>query len=273
MGMVKSAKEYFTAIGNVGWIIAVVLIGDVYGIIQSYFDDFILPQWAWWSILVVIPAVGSFVTFHKLRLERDGLQNQLDEVKNAHPDMIVEQIRNIKTPIRNLVNGAILGEPVFTQVLFANNPSTTSLAVDAINVVGHVDIYAQDGQHLFYMIGRWSETKEEARGAQPVEMEQITIPPNGRGHPMDIVLKYRADRDGYGHNNESRRISPADWRDNQKLLPVGTYSVKVRLRGNNVDKEFTFALANRGEGKDVQLQEAAINPLSNHDKIRSRSQA
>lgn len=196
----------------------------------------------------------------RISKEKEILKQELDNIKNARPNIVVLGVKNITTPIRNLRTGEILGEPCFTQVLFTNNPILTLQAVDATNVAAHIDIYHQDKTHLFYIIGRWAETKEEARGAQPFEMEQIMMPPNGRANPLDICLKYKDDADGYGHNNESRRASPTDWRDKQRAISMGNYLLRVRLRGNNVDSTFWFDLTNGGKGQEITLAVAANVP-------------
>ena len=58
---------------------AAIIVGDVVGIIQSLNNDFLLPQWGWWLILVFILVVSPFIAFHKLRIKLDEIQNRLDE--------------------------------------------------------------------------------------------------------------------------------------------------------------------------------------------------
>ena len=70
----KSFREYIAAFGKWGFIVAVILVGDIIGIIQSYNTNFLIPQWAWWLILVVILAISPFIAFHKLRVKRDEMQ-------------------------------------------------------------------------------------------------------------------------------------------------------------------------------------------------------
>lgn len=88
--MGKSFKAYIAAFGKWGFIVAAIIIGDVIGIIQSNSASFIMPTWAWWSILVVILAITPFIAFHKLRLEQEKLQNKLDAIENAQPIITVE---------------------------------------------------------------------------------------------------------------------------------------------------------------------------------------
>lgn len=253
--MLDSIRKYLASLGVWGWLVYVINIFSMVNLGYNLTGNpiFVIPTWGWLIFLIIGLIIAPFFAFHKL-------QTKLNRIKNARPNIVILGIRNIQTAIRNMRTGEILGEPHFTQILFANDPLTPLQAVDATNVAGHIDIYKKDGKHLFYMIGRWSETKEEVRGAQPFEMEQITIPPNGRANPIDVVLKYRGDEEGYGHNNESRKIAPTDWRDNQKPLPAGNYSVRVRLRGTNVDKVFWLNLVNKGKGKDIEFEAAVYAP-------------
>ena len=199
--------------------------------------------------------------------ERVGLlDEELKAIKNARPNIVFAGIENVITPIKNPKTGIVFGEPCFTQVLFANESKTSPQKVDAINVVGNIDIYHQDGQHLFNMIGRWAETKEGATGGLPTEMEQIPIPANGRPCPLDIALKYREDENAYGQNNKSRRLAPPYWRYEDWRLVVGIYFVRVQLSGSNIDdKVFWFELTNKGAGADIELN-VAVNPPSISDK-------
>jgi len=69
---------------------AIVAIGDVVGIIQSYFTNFAMPTWCWWLILVVILAVAPFLAFRKQIKKTDNIQSQLDDIKNARPRIEVK---------------------------------------------------------------------------------------------------------------------------------------------------------------------------------------
>jgi hypothetical protein len=187
------------------------------------------------------------------RKETEKLINKLDGIKNSRPNMVLVKTEKLPSKIINIKTGEISGEPWFVRVQFANDPLSPLQAVEASNVVGHIDICGKDRKPLLRMIGRWSETTEIAFGGQPMETEQIVIPPNGRPYPMDIAMKYQEDEEFYGYNNDNPRLAP-DWRDNNKKLTVGDYLVIVRLRGNNVDKEFLFDLTNKGKGEDLELK-------------------
>lgn len=203
-------------------------------------------KWLPFVVFIAFVAIAFWVIY--------DLKHSLEQIKNARPNIALIKTENFPNPIRNVRTGEILGTPWFAQVQFANNPLSQTQMVEASKVVGHISIYGQTGQHLYNMIGRWAETKEVAVGGQPIEIDSIDIPANGRPYPMDIGMKYREDEEFYGYNNDNPRLAPIDWRDRQKQLPAGTYSVRVRLRGNNVDKEFRFDLINKGKGGEVELK-------------------
>lgn len=83
--MVKLLKDYIQYFGKWLWLITAFIVGDVLGIIQSYFTEVKFPTWAWWLILVIILACSPFLAFYKLRLEKDKLQNYLNDIKNTRP--------------------------------------------------------------------------------------------------------------------------------------------------------------------------------------------
>ena len=257
--MRKSVKEYLAAFGKWGFVVAALLVGDVLGVVQSY-DTFLrLQSWAWWLILVAILAVSPLIAFHKLRLKRDELYNQLSQIKNARPNIELLGIENFQATLQ-CADGFVLGTPIFTRVNFANNPLGSLQAVDAPNITGHIDFFTEDQKSVLNIIGRWSETREEMRGARAPEMEQITMAPNGRPNPLDIVLKYHEDLECYGHTSRGRQSAP-DWRDSQSQLSLGIYLVRVHLRGINVDTQFWFSLVNRGSGTDIEMHRLPNGPL------------
>jgi hypothetical protein len=91
--MRKSLKNYIAAFGKWGFFMAAILVGDILGIIQSYYTEWLIPAWGWWLILVIILIVSPFIAFHKLRVQRDELQAQLQKEKNIpklpHPELYI----------------------------------------------------------------------------------------------------------------------------------------------------------------------------------------
>ena len=81
--MWKSLKTYIAAFGKWGFIMVAILVGDILGIIRSYYTGWLIPTWGWWLILVVILIVSPFIAFHKLRVQRDKLKAILQEDKNT----------------------------------------------------------------------------------------------------------------------------------------------------------------------------------------------
>ncbi len=260
--MGKTLKEFLPSFGKWAWVVVVDYIFGFAGVYQSITGTTTLTRILWGIVFVFAFTIPPLIAFHKLRVSRDGVQKQLDAIRNARPNIELHGVENVTTKLRDVRTGEVLGEPCVTYALFANRPLAQIQAIDAPNVAGHIAIYDEHGNHLHGgMVGRWAETREEATGGLPTEMEQITLPANARPNPMDIILKYHQDQECYITTNAGRRRAPSDWRDNGSRLGVGSYFVRVRLRSSNVDKEFWFKLANNGKGTDVVVEVLSNAPL------------
>lgn len=253
--MFSSVKEYLVALGKWVFVIAALLLGDVLGIIQSANTAFLLPQWGWWIILVIILTISPFLVFHKLRYERDELQRKLDDIKNARPNISYYDTQIETTPLSALMPAlgrVVIGKPVIARVRFMNKPESCVQGIDAPDLAAQISFYAQDNEQLFpTMVGRWANTKHQSQGALPNEVAQITLHPNGIPEPLLIALKYTDNESAHGLNVDNEKFS--DWRDSSKQIPVGEWRLKVHLQGINVDKEFWFVLKNKGIDKDLEV--------------------
>jgi hypothetical protein len=258
--MRKSLKEYITALGHWGWVVAVILVGDIYGIISSYLSssnaNFVLPIWAWWVILVVILILSPFIAFHKLRLAKDESQNKLEGILNAKPRLVLKEIESPAKDIAKgtLVNGVFIPKfyPSFTRIWVANEPSQVELGIDAINVHGQVLFYDQSQTKiLLNMSGRWAGTKQPAETI--TETQQITIPPNLMPYCLDICMKYLEDDDFYGYDDIAHKL--LDGKNPKTKLGKGTYFVKVILACKGVNLPLYFQLDNLGKNHDVTFVE------------------
>jgi hypothetical protein len=263
--MWKSIKEFIPSFGKWWWAVAIDYLAGIAGVYQSVTGTTTLSKVSWGVVFALAFAIPPLIAFHLAREGRDKLQNDLDDIKNARPNIVCAGTQNIIAPIREVATGRVVGEPCFTHVLFSNDPTLPLQAVDAPNVVGHIDIRNESGEVIYAdVIGRWAETKEEATGGQPNEMEQITLPANARPNPLDIIMKYRGDENCYLLTNAGRRRAPSDWRDKEKQLGKASYLVRVRLRSNNVDSQFWFKLVNGGNGAGISLEVLASEPSVVH---------
>lgn len=187
---------------------------------------------------------------------------ELYRIRNARPNIVLTDIEenlrgNVTTQeYSSVLNKWVIGEaehPNFTRIWIANEPMNTFQEVDAIKLYSEISFYDDVGTNIFVMGGRWAETPEIANGAQPIEIDQIDLPPNGRPFCMDIGLKYHDEDEFYGYNNETPRKNTKGFRDTDRKLGKGNYYVKVRLRCKGVDKTILFKLSNPGIGQNVNF--------------------
>lgn len=211
-----------------------------------------------WDLVAVFFAFCGFVIWAIVDRE-----TKLIRIRNAKPCIVLKNIDEhfegtVTAPQwSNLYSQWLIGpseNTKFTRVWVANEPKHPLIATDAIKLYGEIECWDKNTQHkLFIMGGRWAETKEIANGGQPIEIDQLDIPPNGRPYCMDIGLKYFEEDEFYLYNNETPRKRTKGFRDQDRKLGIGTYTLKVRFRCKAVDTSFWFKLENYGKGRDVNF--------------------
>jgi len=142
--------------------------------------------------------------------------------------------------------------PWLTRLTFSNEPDASGSGVTASKVSGHIEFYdAARDRFLFGMISQWSDGDVgKAIGAGE---KQVDIPPDGVPCYLNVALKYDEDDECYGINQDTAARAPVDWRDQQRKLEHGLYTIKVLLHGENVAETFWFGLINRGSGQRVRI--------------------
>lgn len=225
------------------------IVLDVIGIYQLASGNTFtgIPSWVWFQVAFIFLIIIPFIAYHKLRMKMP---------KETHLVWSGKGWENVKAPLYSYIHGfapQVIGEPVFSHAIFANDPEDSRKGITAEKVVAHLEILNDSQEVLFTMIGRWSETPERAQvGARVVDTTQIDIAPNAMPRALDIILKYDDEDNCYGLNNETPQRD-SHWRDKSRELPPGSYIVKIRLRGNNIDQEFWLDLVNEGAGREVSL--------------------
>ena len=205
------------------------------------------------------------------------LYHQLQRIRNARPSIKFNNTEYIRVKIgtskkrggilsdsptsgyfvsQDMVIDEILGGPCFLRALFANDPESSE-GCDAHNVCAYIEYYDKRGSNIIVpsLEGRWAHTSQPGtNNYKPIETSEITMPANGKPRPLDIVMKYDEDEECYAHSNDTPSKAPSDFRDKDRVLGIGEYDLKVRIRGsNNVDETYWFHLVNQGKGKQVQL--------------------
>jgi hypothetical protein len=214
-----------------------------------------------WGFLIFFAVFCAYICWYIW-----GLEKEIRYFRDARPNIALKRIEenflgNLVTwQYSSLTSQWLAGKtehPNFTRIWVFNDPLKPVQSVDAINLYGEITFYDNVGSRLFSMGGRWAETKQSIEGGQPIEMEQVTLSPNGKPFCMDIGLKYSDENNFYGYNSEP---SATGGRDPNRELSTGPYYVKVRFRCKGVDKTFVFRLFNRGAGQDISFTETTQQP-------------
>ena len=231
-------------------------------------------QFKWWPLICLV----IFVLL--LGWAFYDLNHQLQKIRNARPSIKFKNTEFIRVKIatskrggifpdistsgyfvsEDMVVDEILGEPCFLHALFANDPEQGK-GSDAQNVCAEIEYYDKKRTNLIMpaLEGRWAHTSQPGtKDYNPIETSEITLPANGKPRPLDIVMKYDEDEECYAHSNDTPSKAPSDFRDKDRMLGIGEYDLKVRIRGSNhVDETYWFRLINQGKGKQVELTQIA----------------
>ena len=164
---------------------------------------------------------------------------------------------------RNLDMGGL----IHTQCSVSNSPKFSRTHSIARDVSVEIELWKaskncfnrpkRGKDFCFWMTGRWADLPgprlSKDTGINPIQSEQLTIPPNRRPYLLDIAIKWKGRENGYGYNNEAEQF---DERENPlyTIMP-GSYILYVRLNGTDMkSRKFRFLLENPGKDGEINLQ-------------------
>lgn len=224
-----------------------------------------LSPYAWVAIgdtIVFMAAVAYLIKSRRekqnLIKENTSLTNHLHQIISSLPNMELYRepyvdIRHIKdTHTRELI-----GSPSFAHIPFCNNPQVRSADARAKDVVAEITFFDSEGKKevLEPFWGRWGDTKQPSyleSGTPTRELDSVDFEESGLEHELDIALKYQDEEVCYAYNNESYWAS--GWKLPKFILHGERFQIRVRLRGQMVDKEWWFILHNLGKNQGLKIE-------------------
>lgn len=252
-----SFKEYVLAVLKWWWVVAIGVLLPIAAVVLDAMGKLTTPTWAQITILLLGLSIAQFLAFHNVRVQKDKLTAELDDIHSARPNLELSGSPYVdKRQIMAITGMYAIGHPFFAHVKFKNDPEIRSVKTAAKNVVAEVTFFNNESKKILGPIyGRWSDTKQP--GTQSPfdsirDLCKVELEPNGLPRELDIALKYAEEEDCYAFNNESCLSS--DWKIPQFLLKGDILQVHVRLVGENVEKEWWFVLHNEGLNKSMQIE-------------------
>ena len=135
------------------------------------------------------------------------------------------------------------------------NVSNSTFA-DATDLAASVGIWSGFSTRRVNPIrARWSASKEYwETGDRAAISDRINLPFLGET-AIDLAIKYPSQRDAYAYNTDST-VDGLDWRKPEWKLPVGIYTVHVRVLGTPQVRpvEAWFELRNREDALELRLR-------------------
>jgi hypothetical protein len=197
-------------------------------------------------------------------------RRRLNEIRNARPNLRISRkdLTGVSTCRAATYSGSL---PDMLRVSVVNDATKPLLECPAQRVLGHIDIYARDGdwKHILGpVIGHWTETEWSVSG-RPVQ--SITLDANADAHQIDLLLKHHQEEECYvvpggvaeetkgGGQDHPLRLADlrpggrAALQNREYRLGSGRYFVRLWLRGNNVNLPFWLDVENKGRNADIAI--------------------
>jgi hypothetical protein len=258
--VLDSLLEYFTALGRWGWLVLVDIGAGLTGAILDATGKAGFPMWVWLTMLIAAATVAPFVSFHRVRLQRERLRLSYDSLTSSFPNLELQRAYVDQRTVYGDVAGSRLpmAKLFCAHVKFRNNPAVRIPEATARDVVAEVSFFdAESGPALADqpIYGRWGDTAEPSSlsASEPSrELAQVTFEFNGLPRELDVAVKHPADSDCFAYNNES--YSDRTWSLPKFHLQGNTFHIRLRLVGQRVDRTWRFVLRNEGAQGGLQIE-------------------
>jgi hypothetical protein len=223
---------------------------------ESWNAAWIAPKWGWrvWG-LGVVASTAVFAIEYSYRCIRqeesktETEQQKLDQIEKAKPKIKLKDSDAVYTePIAQRFTdseGRVLMQRVdrFLKVRFINDPDTSLPAAKAQGIMATISYYrCPENAHIFSIDGRWSESTQPS-GLPPLESKVHLLPADfGHGQQRSLDIAYKDGKSGkyYAWNNDNYNLINQFYEYPRHLLEGKHFRVEIRLRGVNVDEQFSF---------------------------------
>lgn len=225
---------------------------------------FVLPSNAARISFSALAVVAGLVTCYRVWATADDkaqqAESRLMEIESAKPALklntpdpvYVEQVYQCFTE----ASGEVLHEQVvpFLKIRFVNDPDLPYPSANADGVRAYVDYYRlSDNHHVLHLDGRWAESTQPSAFAPQVSKAPLLAATFGIGEAKSVDVAYYDARTAkyYAWNNDNYNYGY--WTCPTHLLDGDRFRIDVRLRGDWIDKRFSFVF--RTENKSFVIEE------------------
>lgn len=211
-----------------------------------------VPTVLFFALLACRLVIAPYWLLNDEKGESARLRARLEAIEDASPRVIIDNVRQAQL-YRQLHTAGAKG-PIYelVQIWFKNQPAVPGEKTIASSVAAEITF---DGPRSLTIYGQWAVNNPPSFVGSHSIAAVVDIPPGPLPVKLNLALKYPDDSYAYAYSEEgvTRDI---DGRDKASELPSGTYQVKIRLQGVNLDQEYEFRLENPGAGRTLQVERA-----------------
>jgi hypothetical protein len=217
----QTLKEYLSAFGRWWWAVVIDYIFGVAGVYQSVTGGATLSKVAWVIVALLAFNIPPVIAYYKLRIQRNGLQRQLKDIKNARPSIEV-------TPRRD-------GDNYLLEVKNNGNVADFEAQIKIVK-----DASGHQAGKLYY--GYWELAKSSTASIGNIDRIQIarletTAPSHGvqaKAPFFESLILYYCDK---SQINQRMSLSSSSWTyipENIMVQPLlkPSYILRVTITSN-----------------------------------------
>ena len=221
-----------------------------------------LVKWSAWVTGIATVCLmfrAQYDTWTQTAERAEIAEARLKEIENAKP------VLKLNTPDAVYVesvmqwfkdnSGTLIHEQEtpFLKIRFVNDPETPYPTANANGVRAYIDYYRlPDNGHVLHIDGRWAESTQPSAYIPQVSKAPLLAATFGIGEAKSVDVAYYDKRTDkyYAWNNDNYNYEY--WTCPSHLLDGDCFRVEIRLRGDWIDKRFSFVF--RAENRSFVIE-------------------
>lgn len=224
-----------------------VAVGGVLGLVVFALTALDVASLLWNAVLFVTSYIALFWAYHGVRAERDGLRQQLEEIKVSAPRIECLSSRGAELQSAQHKFYAI-------QARFKNSPKVRTDRAVARKVSATIEFWdSSRTEKRLEIFGQWALSEAPDHVGSVGVSDTVDFEANELPRKLYVALRPPDSGTSFAYAKENLHAYP-DGRHPKYELIYGTYRVCVKLRSSNVEQDFWFTLNNPGGDTPLDLE-------------------
>lgn len=214
--------------------------------------DWFNPYW-----LAIFPAILLLIAGVKLQRNVDVYESKLPCIIFGSGEVatgVTYETAEFTPPDKGINRSKPIGDLYMVYIFVKNDPvGYRTEERTARKAASIIEVYDTDNLKtpVKSFWGKWRDKPQASSRPHHVsisDLMEFDLPPNGIPHRIDFAIKYHADEDMYGYNDEAHRYS-SDGRFAELKLTANNFFIRVKLKAIGLKDEPSWWYEIEHQGK------------------------